>query len=463
MHKRKRKPKNNIANKRKEIYKNVLARITPTQNEIEEEKKIVLEIQKKVLATEGKHSHLEWCGSSARGTHLRGDRDLDLFLMFDKELSEKELEFEGLRIGEIIFKGHEWEKAYSQHPYLRGNIKGFDVEIVPGYIVKNGSEKKSAVDRTPFHNRFLLKKMSKKQRGDARLLKQFLKGINAYGADLKNCALPGYGVELLIVHYKNIEGALKAISKWKYKTKIKISNKKSTAFDSPLTIIDPVDPNRNVASALSREQFERMVFASKLFLEKPSERFFFQEKKNAWPKKLIEEMLSKKELIAFKMNFPKEILSDLVWGQLRRILKQISVNLKENDFVVLRETLWSNEKDVYFIFELESLSLQKSKKIIGPKAEDTENTKKFLNKKRIVISGPRIEGNRIVIEIERQKTSASQVLHDFIKEKGIEEKQPLKTSLLEGVVLGEKRLLWNYRGEFAKWFTSYLEGKEVFE
>lgn len=128
---------------RQKIYDKVLKKIVPTKKELQDEKKLFIEINDKIKKMSGKHSYLEWCGSSARNTNLRNDQDLDLFLMFNKELTEKELEKEGLRIGKNIFKGHDWEKAYSQHPYIRGTIKGFDVEIVPGYIVKSGAEKKA--------------------------------------------------------------------------------------------------------------------------------------------------------------------------------------------------------------------------------------------------------------------------------------------------------------------------------
>jgi len=66
----------------KALYKKILEKITPSKQELLAEKKQVEEIKKKVKKIEGKHSHIEWCGSSARGTHLKGDRDLDLFLMF---------------------------------------------------------------------------------------------------------------------------------------------------------------------------------------------------------------------------------------------------------------------------------------------------------------------------------------------------------------------------------------------
>jgi tRNA nucleotidyltransferase (CCA-adding enzyme) len=456
----------NLEKKRKSIYLNVLKKITPSKAETTQEKKLVDEIKKKVKKLNGKHSHIEWCGSSARGTHLHNDRDLDLFLMFDKKLPEKELEEEGLRIAEQIFSGNKWEKAYSQHPYLRGQINGFDVEIVPSYIVSSGAEKQSAVDRTPFHNRYLLKKMNNKQRQDARLLKQFLKGIGAYGADLKNQSLPGYGAELLILYYKNFENVIKKISKWKDAQDIILEKRKRKAredFCDPLIIIDPVDENRNVASALSIEKYNKMRFAAQKFLENPSEKFFFGEKNEVLPVKKIIEELAKREFIAIQADFPKNVLPDLMWGQLRRYLHKAANSLEEKDFVVRKTNLWSDESKVFFLYELDTLKLEKIKTVIGPMAKDVENVKKFLSKKRKIVSGPREESGRIVIDVERTEIYAKKVLQEFIKKCKEDEKQGIKDTLKKAEVLTEKDILKHYTGEFAQHFSRYLQGKESFE
>lgn len=452
------------AEKKKNIYKKVLNKITPTKKDIEEEEEIVKKIREKIKKLEGNHSHLEWCGSSARNTHLKSDRDIDLFLMFDEKMNSNQLEIEGLKIGKLIFRGHKWEKAYSQHPYIRGNINGFDIEIVPSYLVKKGNVKKSAVDRTPFHNKFLLKNLKNNQKKDVRLLKQFLKGIDSYGADLKNCSLPGYGAELLILHYNTFNNFLKKASNWKKGELIKFNNKKTKInFDTPLIIIDPVDENRNVASALSTQQFEKIILATKLFQKNPSIKFFFPKKIKIWKKEKVKKMLQKKELIAINAKFPNKELSDIVWGQLRRFLKKISKHLKENDFIVLRETIWSDEKEIFFILQLENLNLQESKKIIGPKAIDTENVNRFLENKNKLISGPRIENERIVIEISREETNAIKIIEKFILKNKKNERKAVKKMLKNTFVINEKELLKKYKGDFAIFFSKYLEGKEIFQ
>ncbi len=450
----------------KALYSRILKKITPSKKELVEEKKLVDLIRKNVNKMEGKHSHLEWCGSSARGTHLTGDKDLDLFVMFDKNLSAHELEEEGLRIGKEVFKGHKWETAYSQHPYIRGEINGFEVEIVPGYVVSSGAEKQSAVDRTPFHNKYLLKRMKVSQRQETRLLKQFLKGIGAYGADLKNQALPGYGVELLVLYYGSFDKTIKAISKWKEKTVIKIEKVKrdvSEDFIAPLVLIDSVDENRNVASALSVEQYNKMILAAQKFLKNPSEKFFFGNKLDEWSVEKVKEALSKREFIVIEADFPTNILPDLVWGQLRRYLRKAATHMEENDFIIKRSALWSDEKKIFFMYELNALTLPKVQKVLGPPATDAENVKKFLARKRKIISGPREENGRIVIEAEREKTSAALVLREFVEETKKNEKKGLKEGLAHAKVLPESEILKHYKGTFAEHFTKYLEGKEIFE
>jgi tRNA nucleotidyltransferase (CCA-adding enzyme) len=451
----------------KKLYKKVLKQITPTKKEKNLEKKIFKEIEEKIMKIKGRHSCVNWCGSSARDTHLRNDRDLDLFIMFDTELSEKELEKKGLKIGKMVFKGQKWEKAYSQHPYIRGIYKGFDVEIVPSYKVNSGTEIKSAVDRTPFHNKYILNKIKEKQKQEVRLLKQFMKGIDAYGADLKNCSMPGYALELLIIHYETFENAIKEISKWNKGKIILFENAKEKHAEqfkgAPLIIIDPVDAHRNVASALSNEQFQRLVYAAKRFLGNPNEKFFFKEKTKKLTKKELKNELEKRELIAIKSIFPKKILPDLFWGQLRRFLKKSETHLKEHDFIVERSHLWSDEKEIVFIFTLREKNLQKIKTITGPHATDKENSKKFLDKKRKIVAGPYIKDGRITIDIERKETQSKKVLENFLKKMQKQEKEALQIFCKKAKVLDEKEIIKHYQGEFAEYLTRYIKGKEIFE
>lgn len=47
---------------------------------------------------------------------------------------------------------------------------------------------------------------------------------------------------------------------------------------SPLVLIDPIQPDRNAAAALSQEKYQKFIQVSKEYLKNPSDDFF--EKKN---------------------------------------------------------------------------------------------------------------------------------------------------------------------------------------
>ena len=88
-----------------------------------------------------------------------------------------------LEIARIVAPEH--EEKYAEHAYVHARVNGFDVDLVPCYLVEDASKLKSAVDRTPFHTKYVASKIVGLE-GDVLLLKQFLKGIGVYGSELKS-------------------------------------------------------------------------------------------------------------------------------------------------------------------------------------------------------------------------------------------------------------------------------------
>lgn len=454
----------------KPLLKKILKKIKPSKKEVEREKKIAAHLIKKIHAIKGAHVDVVLAGSIARQTNLRGDRDIDIFVMFEEKLSEQEFEKEGLRIGKSVFRGHFWEKAYSAHPYIRGKINGFDVEIVPSFKVKNLEKIKSAVDRTPFHTKFLNQNLKPSQKDEVRLLRQFLKGIKAYGAELKTSSVPGYVTELLVLQYGSFEKTIQAVSKWKEQEVIDLKKHilKSEAqkkFHSPLIVVDPVDKNRNVAAALSLNQFARFIAASRAFLKKPSINFFFPKKTKPLSLSVAKKHVKKEGLIVIETGFPKALL-DVLWGQIKRLSKKITSALEKEEFVVLRKSFWTDEKkSIIFVFDLKSNLLEKATKRIGPSVTDEKNSVRFLVHHKKPLSGPRIENGRWVVEIERKNFDAKKFLKKMLLELKKTEKANIKKSLnKKAKILKEAEVLEKYkkRGEFRDWFSTYLKGKEEF-
>ncbi len=121
-------------------------------------------------------------GSVAKGTFLRNP-DIDIFLLLPPALPREKLKEVGISVGKKVLP--DGFAKYAEHPYWRGVYKGYNVDIVPCYKISDPSEKISAVDRTPFHTEYVKKHLKDWQRDEVRVLKAFLKGIGASGAEAK--------------------------------------------------------------------------------------------------------------------------------------------------------------------------------------------------------------------------------------------------------------------------------------
>src|SRR3990172_423539 len=154
-------------------------------------------------------------GSSARGTWLSGEHDLDIFIMFPPDVSREYLEEKGLYIArKIAEEAESFEERYAEHPYINAVFDGFEVDLVPAFGVASAADIKSAVDRTPFHNNYVLSTINGLE-DEVLLLKQFLRGCGVYGSELKTHGFSGYLVELLIINYGSFPEVLEAACGWK--------------------------------------------------------------------------------------------------------------------------------------------------------------------------------------------------------------------------------------------------------
>ena len=59
-------------------------------------------------------------------------------------------------------------------------------------------------------------------------------------------------------------------------------NENIKEYNTPLTFIDPIDSDRNVASALSIEKFELFIKACKEYIKNPKITFFFPNDIKPW-------------------------------------------------------------------------------------------------------------------------------------------------------------------------------------
>ena len=417
------------------ILKEVLRDVKPGP----EEKKKISSVMKKVVA-EAKRAARKYkakpliAGSVTRDTWLPGKMEFDIFILFPERLSGKKFEQAGLGIGKSIFeklKG-EWKIEYAQHPYVSGIIDGVEVDVVPSFDVKTTEKLKSAVDRTPFHVKYLEKHLPLRLSDEVRLLKQLLTANGIYGADAKTQGFSGYMCELLIVRYKRFVDLMKNVAKLnprdiidieKFYDKDDYKKLRHEFKDQTLIMIDPTDKTRNVAAAISAESFYGFKKVAAEFIENPSYELFSPRIYSPITENelILKQMQRRTEIILVRFEPPK-VVPDILWPQLRRFSERMQSILEETqyEFKVMRRDEYTNEKDLAIVLlEMEVGKLPSIQKRIGPKVFDMDDSKRFLKKYtdgQTTLSGPFVEGDNWVVETQRRFMTARDKIADSLKD-----------------------------------------------
>ena len=401
----------------KTIFTHALKKISPTAEEVVSNQIMFDDIRKFIKQKFSIDARL--MGSVAKNTFIAGDKDLDIFIFFPPNTKKEVLETKGLLIGKSVFKkfGGIPQVSYAEHPYTKGKIGSFDVEIVPAYKITSTKKLISAVDRTPFHTKYVLDNL--KHPDDVRLLKKFMKTINVYGSDLKTTGFSGYLCELLILRCKTFNNLLAHAQKWGYQEIMDLENsyKKSeyktvrTKFkDQPLIFIDPTDKNRNVAAVLSKDKLAQFIYFAGKFMDNPSIDYFFKIEK---PKDQRQILRSAKERgtfhIAIGFKRPADIIDDILYPQLRRFRRRISDCLKHEGFVILSSWEFGNN-ECGIAFELLNQTVPRFRKMTGPRIFDPKKNRDNFEDKYEDIW---FEGDSMVAEVRRKHFDITSMLGSF--------------------------------------------------
>ena len=370
-------------------------------------------------------------GSSARNTWISGDRDIDVFVRFPPELDRETLEEYGLEVGHAtVPDGHE---EYAEHPYVKGEIKGFDVDVVPCFRLESATEIRSAVDRTPFHNRYLEERLDEELAADVRLTKQFLKGIGAYGSDLRTSGFSGYLTELLVVEYGGFRPLLEAAADWQPPVELDPMDHGRASFSDPLIVIDPTDPERNVAAVCAAENVARLQHYAREFLVSPSTDFFEPREPESLTAPALRDRLADRETTAVAVRFEApDLVDDQLYPQLRKSLEGIVGGLDDRGFDVLRAQTFADETAVVFA-ELAVAERPAIERHLGPPVHVRDHAEGFYKAYADDpdVYGPFIDGDRYVAERKRDCTTAREYLEsDRLFDVGLG--AHVETSLEEG-------------------------------
>ncbi len=297
-----------------EIFKEVLKEITPAQKEIDLINDIIEKL-KRSLVFKAKELNIDYTKIEPQGstgikqTQLKNDFDIDLFIGLDynqyspkyqgfsKSKSKKKSKKDFLALcNNWILQSLNLDEflnprlLYAEHPYITvdyflNNTKVkidivlyFDLDLE--YIKKNGPI--TAVDRSPWHSDFVRNNLTSDQKNDVRLLKQFFKVCHSYGdkSAVGKIGFIGYSTELLIYYYQDLINLFESFNELDKKP-LDYFNRNSEELskivhfqNDYLIIIDPIDKNRNVASAISERAYKYCNQRILEFLEHPNKMFF---------------------------------------------------------------------------------------------------------------------------------------------------------------------------------------------
>ncbi len=397
-------------------------------------------------------------GSAARGTWVRGDRDLDLFLLFPPEMDRDALERDGLALARAVALefGDGYREKYAEHPYINATVDGIDVDLVPCYRVASAAEIQSAVDRTPFHTRYVTARIGDLV-DDVLLLKRMAQAGGVYGSDQMTEGFAGYLCELLVLHHGSFRGVLEGASGWRPGEVIDLEGHAAKRFEEPLVVVDPVDPNRNVSASVSLSRMMEFVELARAYLDRPSTAFFELRSRPPIGRDDFSARLAARGTALYAVRFPTpNLIEDIVVPQLRKSLDGLVQLLGRHEFAVNRAEAEMGPDHCLLLFELLVDTLPPVARHPGPPLWNRENAERFREKysqPNAAIAGPFIEDGRYIVEVPRRFCRAGDLLGSD---------QALQVSLGKHVrrALKERELLAGpacWSEEFAPFLGGFLD------
>lgn len=360
----------------KKFLKNQLEKIKLSSEEISEinitTKKFLANLNSKLKKKKIK-ADVFIGGSLAKKTLIKKTKqDVDIFVRFDETHRGKDI---SKLLGKVL---NGFKKIHGSRDYYQKEINNITLEVVPTLKISKPENAENITDLSYFHVNYILKKSKKKKLADEIILaKSFVHAQNCYGAEGYIRGFSGYGLELLVSHYKTFLKFIKAVAELKdkliiddmkfYKGKNILYELNQAKLESPIILIDPTFKERNALAGLSNETFLKFQKSCKKFLKKPSKDFFIK-------KNLIEKFRKDKNLkiIEIKTNRQK---GDIAGTKSRKFFEFIIHNLKK-EFEMKKQGFEynkdKNSANCYFV-----LDKKKDELIKGPPITDVKNLTGF--------------------------------------------------------------------------------------
>ena len=369
-------------------YNLILNDIKPTNEEDSEVNRVSLKLMEylqECISAENIDAEVFLVGSVSKGTYLRGKSDIDIFIAFPLDTDKQFLKENGLKLAHMCNDhfGGVAKHHFASHPYVTCDIEGFEVDIVPCYAINDGSELKSAVDRTILHTKYVKANLKDSQKDEVLLLKRFMDMTGTYGSEFKVGGFAGYLCELLIIKYGSFENTLKHAQHWQFGHVIDLEDYGTAdLFKDPLIVVDPTDKNRNVGAALRLDKMGEFIQSARNYLNSNNKKdYFYPLKRNLNKELILKEFENRSsDLIAIKFDIP-EIPLDTLHPQIRKTTEALERKLNDEEFNVFRADYWTDESEYgVILLEMASSTLNNVKINVGPKVFINKACNNFANK-----------------------------------------------------------------------------------
>lgn len=404
------------------IYNEILDEIKPSDERRSEVIAFSDEI-KDILTTYAKSVGVDikcyLVGSVAKRTSLKNKADIDIFMAFDTSYSDDELKNYGLDFGRHCINklNGSSEIRYASHPYITGFINGFEIDFVPCYDIEDASNIISAVDRTIHHTKYIKSHITDKEADEVLLLKKFMRSVNTYGANFKVSGFSGYLCELLIAHYHSFDAVIDAAANmWSYGFEIDLEDYGTCCnFKDPFVVIDPVDKNRNVATALTLQKYSEFIMAARNYQSNPCREFFTDRSVNTTKDEISDIFTSRgTKCYIISVDVP-DLPDDVIYPQIDKTTKSFKRVSEMYDFNVIKTGYYMKDNTVFMIIEYEVDTLSNIKVHNGPKLSDKTNCENFKNK----YPSAYIRGDKLINLSERKYKMVEDMINSILRKENI--------------------------------------------
>ena len=404
-------------------YASILQGITPSAQDEEKLQVVIREMTEK-LTQAAERAGVDVVvvpgGSTAKGTYLAGNFDIDMFVRFktDQENISDLLELM------LVDLGITSERVHGSRDYYNFTQDEYFFEIVPVKYVEKPDEVENVTDMSPLHVFWVKEHLTPELKNDIRLAKQFCKAIQVYGAESYINGISGHVLDILVIFYKGFENLLTAASTWGERTIIDPEEKHADVMNelnksklvSPLVVIDPIDPERNAAAALSSERYNAFRKYAKAFLAEPTKSYF---ELPHFDKALLEKKKQNDEDLFVIEVTPQQGKKDVVITKVLKVYEFLHRHLRLYDFKVRVADWFVDTTTCYIYFFVDKNNLSDTMVREGPPLENFQGVERFKE-----VHGKEVyeENGRLHVRVRRDFVDAGVCLRHLLQNEFVTER-----------------------------------------